>query len=131
MRHDRYPGPDPEVYDHGVGTLSVDGELEGHLACVVGRMYGGARWPWFVIVWRDRTKELAFEDYGPDWPTVRELDAGYLDHHGPSTVKDRRFLGLKGQTVTTGPPRVFDFAWLPHDEAAARWIELGLTDDDF
>jgi len=127
----RYDPPDPglRAYDHGLGTLSVDGVVEGHLASVVGRIAVPSRspWPWFVIVWVDGTKEPAFEDCGPGWYTVRELDAGFLDHVGPSVVTQGRW----GTTYRSGPPRVFEFAWLPKDEAAERWRSLGLSDRDF
>lgn len=133
MSDARYELPDPELraYDHGVGTLSVDGELRGHLACVVGQLRGGDPWPWFVIIWADGSKEFAFEDYGPGWYTVRELDAGFLEHCGPSTVKSRRFLGLRYERIDSGEPVVYDFAWLPADVAARRWQELGFRDSDF
>ena len=127
----RYDLADPELraYDHGVGTLSVDGVVEGHLACLVRRIAFPSRspWPWFVIVWADGTKEPSFEDYGPGWYTVRELDAGFLDHQGPSVVTKGRW----STTYREGPPRLFDFAWLPRDEAADRWRALGLSDADF
>lgn len=43
MGDEPYTLPDPELraYDHGVGTLSVDGELRGYLASVVGYMADG------------------------------------------------------------------------------------------
>jgi len=128
--------PDPQLraYDHGVGTLKVDGVLKGHLASVVGeiRFPWRSPWPWFVIVWTDGSKENAFEDYGPLWYTVRELDSGMLDYYGPSVRFERR--GLFGRRIRyskLGPPCVFEFAWLPSDEAAAVWQELGLVDADF
>lgn len=71
-------------------------------------------WPWFVVVWAGGSKERSFQDYGPKWPTVRELDAGRLDHY------DRG-----------GRPQVYEFAWLPPDEAARKRDEIGLTDADF
>jgi hypothetical protein len=128
----RYDLPDPELraFDHGVGTLSIDGVLQGHLASVVGKIAFPSRspWPWFVVVWTDGTKEPAFEDYGPEWHVVRELDAGFLDHHGPSVVTKR---GRLGTTFREGPRCVFEFAWLPKDAAAERWRLLGLSDGDF
>ena len=131
-----YVLPDPQLraYDHGVGTLKVGGVLQGHLASVVGEITFPSRspWPWFVIVWADGAKENAFEDYGPLWYTVRDLDSGVLDHFGPSIRRERR--GLFGMTVRSsrlGPPQVFEFAWLPSDEAKAMWRELGLVDSDF
>ncbi|GMA22421.1 hypothetical protein GCM10025864_01800 [Luteimicrobium album] len=128
----RYVLPDPELraYDHGVGTLAVDGVVEGYLASVVGTITFPSRspWPWFVVVWADGTKEPPFEDYGPGWDVVRELDAGFLEHHGPSVVTKRGWLGT---TLREGPRRVFEFAWLPEDEAAEQWRLLRLSDADF
>lgn len=130
-----YELPDPELraYDHGVGTLSVNGELKGHLASVLGEMKFPSRqpWPWFVIVWADGTKEHPFEDYGPGWHTVRELDAGHLDYFGPSVPGQTRFLWMTFHHSHSGPPCAYDFAWLPADEAAEKWAELGLVDSDF
>lgn len=132
---DYYELPDPELraYDHGIGTLSVDGELHGYLASVVMRMTFPSKqpWLWFLIIWLDGRREIPFEDYGPGWWTVRELDSGKLDHHGPSIARVRRFLGMNFRYSESGEPRVFDFAWLDPDEAAEKWNELGLTEDDF
>lgn len=54
---DPYTLPDPELraYDHGLGTPSVEGELRGYLASVVGRITFPARapWPWFRVIWLD------------------------------------------------------------------------------
>ncbi|MEN0071516.1 MAG: hypothetical protein AAGC63_10945 [Propionicimonas sp.] len=127
------PDPDLKAYDHGVGTLRVDGELKGYLASVRLTMTFPARqwWPWFVIVWTDERKERSFEDYGPKWYTVRELDAGSLDHHGPSVPRSKTVLGRSFHYDEDGEPQVYEFAWLPPDEAAAKWRELGLSDDDF
>lgn len=128
-----YTLSDPELraYDRGLGTLRVDGVLRGHLASVVLKMTfpPNQLWPWFVLVWADGSKERSFEDYGPGWWTVRELDAGRLDHHGPSVT--RRILGKWIVVNTPGPPCLFDFEWLPPAEAAMKWQELGLVDTDF
>lgn len=130
-----YMLPDPQLraYDHGLGTLRVDGELMGYLASVVGEMRFPSRqpWPWFVIVWTDGFKERSFEDYGSWWLTVRELDAGYLDHYGPSVRQESRFLGIRSVSEKRGSPCRFEFERLPADEAAQKWIELGLVDSDF
>lgn len=119
MSPPNYVLPDPELaaYDHGLGTLEVDGELKGYLAAVKLEMIFPGRqwWPWFVVVWADGHKERSFEDYGPKWYTVRELDAGYLEH----TTRD-------GESDET-----YEFAWLPAEEAAVMWRQLGLTDSDF
>ncbi|WP_406831256.1 hypothetical protein ABEG17_00325 [Pedococcus sp. KACC 23699] len=134
MRCYELPDPALRAYDRGVGTLRVSGEVRGYLASVVGEIKFPARapWPWFVVVWLDGTKERSFEDYGPHWCTVSELDAGYFDHYEQGTRKDRR--GWFGRTIKDteqGPPRRYEFAWLPADEAAEKWVELRLTDNDF
>jgi hypothetical protein len=131
-----YVLPDPQLraYGHGVGTLKLEGVLQGYLACALGELVFPRREPspWFVVVWTNGTKEPAFEDYGPLWYTVRELDAGIFDHHGPSVWRERRGLsGRKVHYLQWGPPTVFEFSWLPEDEAAAKWQELGLADSDF
>ena len=125
--------PSLRTYDHGVGTLSVDGELVGHLASVVLEMSFPSRqpWIWFVIVWLDGSREFKFEDYGPGWYTVRELDAGYFEHPGPSVTVEKRVLGLRLWSSKPGKPQIFDFTWLPADLAVRRWHELGLADADF
>ncbi|MFC6705474.1 hypothetical protein [Flexivirga alba] len=88
-------------------------------------------WPWFRIIWLDGRTEPPFEDYGPGWWTVRELDAGKLDHHGASAVRERRILGKVFRYSVSGDSCEFDFEWLDRDQAAAKWEELGLADDDF
>ncbi len=130
-----YVIPDPELrsYDHGLGTLRFDGEVEGYLASILGKMrFPSAQfWPWFVVVWVDGAKENPFEDYGPNWWTVRELDAGYFQHYGPSVRRDQRFFWKRIKYSVPGPLRRFDFEWLPPAEAASKWQELGLVDSDF
>lgn len=130
-----YELPDPKLraYDHGVGILSVGGQTKGYLATVVLTMSfpRGQPWVWSVIVWADGAKERSFEDYGPGWCTVRELDAGFLDHYGPTVTRERRLLGLRFVSQRPGPPTRYDFARLPADEAAKKWGELGLVDADF
>lgn len=130
-----YTPADPSLrrYDHAIGTLKVDGELKGFLACVVGRMSFPSRapWIWFVVVWLDGSKENPFEDYAPAWWTVRELDAGRFESHGPTTRAVKRFLGWRITGSRPGRPVTFDFAWLPAEQGAAKWSELGLVDSDF
>ena len=119
--------------EHGVGELRVDGVLEGHLASVVGsiRFPHEQPWPWFVIVWLDGTKENSFEDYGPHWPTVRDLAEGRFEHFGPSLRTERKFFGTSVVTSRLGEPRLFDFELLPAEIAAKLWLELDLVDSDF
>lgn len=107
----KLPDPKKRAYDHGLGTLTVDGEIKRHLASVVGELRVTASGPW--------------------WPTVRELDSGRLEHSGPSTGTEKRFLGMRFESIQRGQPCVFEFAWLPADEAAQKWRDLGLQDSDF
>ena len=134
-RLEPFPLSDDQLraYHRAVATLSLDGAVVGHLASIVGSMVlpTNAPWPWFVIVWSDGTTEPPFEDYGPLWPVVRELEAGYLDHHGPSTSREGRFLGFRVVSRTPGPSTRFEVERLPADAAAQAWMRLGLSDDDF
>lgn len=133
---DRYELPDPTLraYDHGVGELRFKGELRGYLASAVGEIKfpGRSPWPWFVLVWADGTKERSFEDYGPDWLTVRKLESGYFDHREEVITEERRgWFGFTTSRIAYGAPRRYDFVWLPAADAAAKWIELGLQESDF
>ena len=126
--------PTLRAYHHGVGTLRVNGELRGHLACVVremGLFKPREPWPWFVVVWSDGTREMEFEDYGPGWWTVRELDDGRFEHYEQGVRKEWRLFGKKIFSDTRGRPCRYDFAWLSVEEAAKKWQELGLVDADF
>ena len=119
--------------DHGVGALRVDGVLKGHLASVVGEMRFPARqpWLWFVVIWLDGSREQSFEDYGPKWYTVRELDSGHFDYHEPSLGCEKTILGHRYYSTTQGPECLYEFAWLPMDRAVQMWQELGLRDSHF
>ena len=132
-RRSDYLLPDPRLaaYDRGLGTLKIDGELRGYLASYLGGQLPVDPRPWFVIVWTDGTKEKSFGDHGPQWQTVRGLDAGYLNHHEQGTTTEGRFLGFRTVSTRPGPPCRYEFAWLPPAEAARKWGQLGLTDDDF
>jgi hypothetical protein len=125
--------PDIPSFDRAVGTLSRNGEVVGHLASRVLEMAFPSRqpWVWFVLVWLDGTRELKFEDFGPGWFTIRELEDGRFDHHGPTIVSAKRILRIKYQIGMAGPPMVFEYDKLPPAIAAQRWEELGLVDADF
>ncbi len=123
--------PGLTAYDHGVGTLRVDGELRGYLASYLGGELPNDPRPWFVVVWTDGTKEKPFGDHAPAWSTVRELDAGYFDHVEQGSTVEGRFLGFRSVRSMPGPPCRYEFAWLPVVEAAAKWEQLGLVDEDF
>jgi hypothetical protein len=108
---DSYSLPEPELraYDHGLGTLSVDGELRGYLACVVGRLTFPSRgpWPWFRSSGR-MAAWSRFEDYGPEWWTVRELESGKLEYHGRITELERRVrrFAVRTSTYADGESRI-------------------------
>lgn len=118
-------------YGHGLGALKVGGVLTGYLASIVAETESREPWLWFVVVWNTGAKEKPFEDHGPLWLTVRELDAGYFDHFGPSTTSEGRFLGFQTVRSIPGSPRRFEYARLPANDAAKKWAELGLADSDF
>lgn len=62
---------------------------------------------------------------------VRELYARWLEQSGPSTIRERRFLGMSLRYTVSGDPRVLDFSWSEPNEATAEREGLGLTDDGF
>lgn len=130
-----YAPLDPSLssYHHAVWTLSVDGELRGHVACVVLEMMFPRRapWLWFLVVWIDGRREFPFEDYGSGWYTLREIDAGFLDYHLPSVTAERRFLWRRIQVDQHGAPQKFELEKLSEEVARRRWEELGLSDDQF
>jgi hypothetical protein len=84
-----------------------------------------------VVVRPNGDKEPPFEDYGPLWLTVRELDAGYLDHWEPRSRLEGRFLGFRTTTVRRGPAAHYTARRLALRDAEAAWSALGLVDDDF
>jgi len=120
-------------YHHAVWTLSIDGELHGHLACVVSEMMWPPRapWLWFLVVWIDGRREPPFEDCGLGWYTLRDIDAGYLEYHLPSMTVEQRFLWARISADQHGAPRRYTVEGFPADLAAHRWDELRLQDDQF
>ena len=130
-----YEPADPSLrsYHRAVWTLSSDGELRGHVACVVSEMMWPPRapWLWFLVVWIDGRREFPFEDYGSGWYALREIDAGFLDYHLPSVTVEQRFLWRRIPAARHGAPRKFEVEKLPPEVAARRWDELGLADDQF
>ncbi|WP_295828968.1 hypothetical protein [uncultured Microbacterium sp.] len=130
-----YEPADPSLrsYDRAVWALSADGEPQGHVACVVLEMAWPRRipWLWFVVVWPDGRRELPFEDYGPGWYALREIDAGVLDQHLPSVTVEQRFLWRRVSADKPGAPRRFALEKLSGEVAARRWDELALGNGDF
>lgn len=93
-------------------------------------MWGGAPWPWYVVIWPDGRKELPQEDYGPYWYAVREWDAGrFIYQERPSTVKRSPF-GWTSHT-TDSEDIEYQAMWLPREQADAEWKRLGLQESDF
>ncbi|GAA3674406.1 hypothetical protein FB459_1890 [Yimella lutea] len=84
--------------------------------------------------WPGGSKDPSEEDYGPDWPAVRELDEGHFTYGArPSTQRRHRFLGINlgvWRKMCTDNA-IYDVTWLPPVEAAAAWRRLGLTDRNF
>ncbi|WP_394277390.1 hypothetical protein [Luteococcus sp.] len=134
---DAYVLPDPTLsrYDGGVAELRRHGEVLAYLVCEVGRMVFPAQGdpaPLFKVVWPDGRQETEFEDYGPEWWTVRELDAGHLTFWSePSVFRPVRFLGLDlGGRVgrTQGEEVSYEVGWLPPVEARSMRRKLGLPE---
>ncbi|WP_374928392.1 hypothetical protein [Kytococcus sedentarius] len=126
-----YTPQDPTlaVYDHAIAEMWREGELKAHLACQVGNLWTGEPWPWFLVIWASGQREMSFEDYGPHWTTVRELDAGFIEfQHGPSVVEHGRWL----TRIDHGEWGArYELTWLDPLESAMRWKELGLQEDHF
>ena len=128
------PDPAMSVFDRGIGELRFAGELVGHLASALGEMgFFEPRqpWPWFLVIWLDGSREPIFEDYGPEWLTVKELDEGHFHYFEPSAQSTRRILGTTWTVSKPGPPREFEFIRLAPEDAERKWNELALLDSDF
>ena len=106
-------------FDRGCLVLRRDGRIAGHVVTTLGTFWSPGRpltvqqWVWLVVVWADGQKERAEEDY-PPWTYVREIWDGVFVWPGPAP---------RGGEYTA--------EWLPDDERAATWDELGVTLDDF
>ncbi len=117
----RPPLPDPSLdpFDGGVGTLSRDGVVVGHVATLLTKFMTvfttrWQHWVWYLVVWDDGTRERSTEDY-PPFLAVTEMKSGYLDVLSPTPSRAGHY----------------DFAWLPPDEALAVKERLNITDRDF
>lgn len=77
---------------------------------------------------------MSFDDYGPEWWTVRELDKGYFNHSSePPVEKSVKVLGLNLGTHSVQSGELVDYTvtWLPPELVSHRERELNLTDRDF
>jgi hypothetical protein len=116
------PIPDPalDVFDGGVGVLTRDGELSGHVATSRSWFWSPfsplrKQWRiWYIVIWADGSRERSAEDY-PPWSAVIELSAGYLGWVSRDPVRHGRY----------------DFAWLDSDAAEATLERLGISPGDF
>lgn len=115
----RPPVPDPtlEPFDDGVGVLTRDGHVAGHVATSLGWFWSPFRplskqwWVWLIVVWADGAREPSTEDY-PPWTYVSEMQSGYFNWVGESRA---------GR---------YDFAWLPRGEAERTRAVLGIAPQD-
>lgn len=114
------PIPDATLdpFDGGVGVLTSGGEVVGHVATTLSRMWSPSSplrwqwWVWYIVVWADGTRERSAEDY-PPFLAVNEMKSGCLE------------------LVATSHDGRYDFAWLSPDDAAATRDRLGIADRDF
>ena len=115
------PEPDPSIepFRDGVGVLTRDGAVAGHVATAVSEFWSPGRprrrqwWVWMIVVWIDGMRERSTEDY-PPWTYVAEMTNGYLrwEEGGPRNGR-------------------YDFFWLPASEAVAQRSRLGIKPEDF
>jgi hypothetical protein len=86
-----FSGPwpqDPRLdpFRDAVWELSRDGQVEAYLTTQVFRMrsfpffWVKREWLWYQVNWLDGRRDRMDEDYGPDWHTVTELEAGKFEH---------------------------------------------------
>jgi hypothetical protein len=116
------PLPDDSLtpFDGGVGLLTRDGRVIGHVATTLGTFWSPSSplrmqwWVWYIVAWSDGVREPSTEDYPPFW-TVNEMRAGYMDVHSRDASRTGRY----------------DFAWLPEAERATTLAGLGIRPDDF
>ncbi|MFJ6652811.1 hypothetical protein ACIQLJ_08460 [Microbacterium sp. NPDC091313] len=116
------PVPDPTLdpFDGGVGELSRAGAFAGNVATTLSWFWSPFSplrkqwWVWYIIVWADGTRESSTEDY-PPFLTVSEMKDGYLEVS--SNQGDRAGM--------------YDFRWLPAEEAAEALLRLGIDESDF
>lgn len=122
--------PDFSPWHNRVAELSVDGELRAYLTCRVDKLRDGSPWPLYVMVWLDGTTEMVEEDYGPDWWSFDELQAGYFEAPARPAIRTKR--RLFGRHVWTSVTHCDEWVpytttWLNEEEAVAVRARLGLS----
>ena len=113
------PDASLDTFVDGLGVLSRDGVIAGHVATVRGEFHTPLsrrmQWCiWSLVIWSDGTRERPEEDY-PPWTSVTEMKDGYLE-----VLSQRRARAGR-----------YDFAWLSPDEAREGWATLGISRGDF
>lgn len=115
--------PDPDTsldpFVDGLGVLSRDGFIAGHVATVRTEFHTLFSrkmqwWIWSLVIWSDGTRERPEEDY-PPWTSVTAMKNGYLDVLSQSAARAGRY----------------NVEWLSPDEARAGWAKLGISQADF
>lgn len=101
--------PDPDeslrLFGNGIGQLTQDGQLCGHVTTSMGRYwspFSPLRWQhcvWIQVIWADGSRERQIEEYEP-WMYVAELRDGYIELNGRGERSGR-----------------YDFSWLFGDDA--------------
>lgn len=115
------PKPDPalEVFDEGVGVLSRNGEIAGHVATIRSWFWSPFSplrrqwWVWYIVVWADGSRERSTEDY-PPWSAVKEMQDGYLEWISTDAHRGR-----------------YDFHWLDGHAAGLVRERLKISAEDF
>jgi hypothetical protein len=114
------PDPALDAFDGGVGLLTRDGKIAGHVAASRSWFWSPSsplrkQWcVWYIVIWADGSRERSAEDY-PPWSAVTELGDEYLEWVSRDTVRNGRY----------------DFAWLDPDTATATLLRLGIVAGDF
>ena len=117
----RAPIPDPSVesFRGGVGVLTRDGQVAGHVATTLGEFWSPGSplrrqwWVWLIVDWVDGTRERPTEDY-PPWTYVAEMKQGVFEWAGGGAYDGR-----------------YDFAWLSPDKAQSMRDQLDIKPEDF
>jgi len=116
------PVPDESLapFDGGVGALTRDGQVVGHVATTLSTFWSPSSplrmqwWVWYIVVWEDGEREPSTEDY-PPFETVNEMKSGDLDVLSRDEKRSGRY----------------EFSWLPASETPAMLAQLGINPSDF
>lgn len=118
----RPPIPDAslDVFDRGVGVLTLDGEVVGHVATSRSWFWSPFSplrkqwWIWYIVIWADGVRERSAEDY-PPFIAAEEMKRGSLEV-------------LADDATRSG---TFDFEWLSSADGEIVRRDLDIQDSDF